>query len=163
MLAMTGPLPAGAGWAYEFKWDGVRALADISGGGQHLYARSGVEITAAYPELATLPEQVDDALLDGEVVLLGQGGQPSFTALAERMHVRDRAKAARLAAVMPVTYMIFDLLRLQRRRPDRLAVRAPPGGPRRARARRPPVGGAADRSPTGRPPTRRPGSTAWRG
>ncbi|MGC4745406.1 non-homologous end-joining DNA ligase [Micromonospora sp. DT201] len=112
MLAMTGPLPAGDGWAYEFKWDGVRALADISGGSQHLYARSGVEITAAYPELAALSEQVDDALLDGEVVLLGEGGQPSFTALAERMHVRDRNKAARLAAVMPVTYMIFDLLRL---------------------------------------------------
>ncbi|MEV1328231.1 non-homologous end-joining DNA ligase [Micromonospora costi] len=112
MLAMTGPLPAGAGWAYEFKWDGVRALADISGGQQHLYARSGVEITAAYPELATLRNQVDDALLDGEVVLFGESGQPSFTALAERMHVRDRNRAARLAAVMPVTYMIFDVLRL---------------------------------------------------
>ncbi|MGK5671445.1 non-homologous end-joining DNA ligase [Micromonospora sp. URMC 106] len=112
MLAMTGQLPAGSGWAYEFKWDGVRALADICAGRQHLYARSGVEITAAYPELATLHEQVGDALLDGEVVLLGETGQPSFTALAERMHVRDRNKAARLAAVMPVTYMIFDLLRL---------------------------------------------------
>ncbi|MFF3867439.1 non-homologous end-joining DNA ligase [Micromonospora sp. NPDC001898] len=112
MLAMTGPLPAGADWAYEFKWDGVRALADITAGRQHLYARSGVEITAAYPELITLGEQVDDALLDGEVVLLNQAGQPSFTALAERMHVRDAAKAARLAATVPVTYMIFDLLRL---------------------------------------------------
>ncbi|SCL17620.1 bifunctional non-homologous end joining protein LigD [Micromonospora rhizosphaerae] len=113
MLAMTGQLPAGAGWAYEFKWDGVRALADISGGRQHLYARSGVEITVAYPELITLGDQVDDALLDGEVVLLGATGQPSFTALAERMHVRDPVKAARLAATAPVTYMIFDLLRLR--------------------------------------------------
>ncbi|MEU5939541.1 non-homologous end-joining DNA ligase [Micromonospora sp. NPDC047548] len=113
MLAMTGQLPVGDGWAYEFKWDGVRALADITGGRQHLYARSGVEITVAYPELITLAEQVDDALLDGEVVLLNQTGQPSFTALAERMHVRDRAKAARLAAAAPVTYMIFDLLRLR--------------------------------------------------
>ncbi|MFC5940362.1 non-homologous end-joining DNA ligase [Micromonospora harpali] len=113
MLATTGPLPAGADWAYEFKWDGVRALADIVGGRQHLYARSGVQITAAYPELITLAEQVDDALLDGEVVLLDQAGQPSFTALAERMHVRDPAKAARLAASVPVTYLIFDLLRLR--------------------------------------------------
>lgn len=111
MLAMTGPLPVGAGWAYEFKWDGVRALADLAGGHPRLYARSGVEITAAYPELVTLAEQVDDALLDGEVVLFDPAGQPSFTALAERMHVRDRAKAARLAATIPVTYMIFDLLR----------------------------------------------------
>ncbi|WP_091244676.1 non-homologous end-joining DNA ligase [Micromonospora matsumotoense] len=113
MLAMTGPLPVGAGWAYEFKWDGVRALADLVGGHPHLYARSGVTITAAYPELVTLAEQVDDALLDGEVVLFDPAGQPSFTALAERMHVRDRAKAARLAATIPVTYMIFDLLRLR--------------------------------------------------
>ncbi|KWV34613.1 non-homologous end-joining DNA ligase [Micromonospora rifamycinica] len=113
MLAMTGPLPVGAGWAYEFKWDGVRALADLTGGHPHLYARSGAEITAAYPELVTLAEQVDDALLDGEVVLFDPAGQPSFTALAERMHVRDRAKAARLAATIPVTYMIFDLLRLR--------------------------------------------------
>ncbi|MBO4205048.1 non-homologous end-joining DNA ligase [Micromonospora echinofusca] len=113
MLAITGELPAGPGWAYEFKWDGVRALADISGGRQHLYARSGVEITAAYPELGTLHQQVDDALLDGEVVLFGTTGQPSFTALAERMHVRDRHRAARLAAAAPVTYLIFDLLRLR--------------------------------------------------
>ncbi|MDZ5447419.1 non-homologous end-joining DNA ligase [Micromonospora sp. 4G57] len=113
MLAMTGPLPAGAGWAYEFKWDGVRALADLSYGDHHLYARSGVEITTAYPELITLKDQVDDALLDGEVVLFNELGQPSFTALAERMHVRNPAKAARLAATVPVTYMIFDLLRLR--------------------------------------------------
>lgn len=113
MLAMTGPLPAGAGWAYEFKWDGVRALADIAAGRPRLYARSGVEITTAYPELIMLGEQIDDALLDGEVVLFDPGGRPSFTALAERMHVRDPAKAARLAATVPVTYMIFDLLRLR--------------------------------------------------
>ncbi|MET7968579.1 non-homologous end-joining DNA ligase [Micromonospora sp. NPDC005305] len=112
MLAMTGQLPAGDGWAYEFKWDGVRALADISRGHPHLYARSGVEITTAYPELIPLAEQVDDALLDGEVVLFTDG-QPSFTALAERMHVRNAAKAARLAATVPVTYMIFDVLRLR--------------------------------------------------
>ncbi|MFI7076332.1 non-homologous end-joining DNA ligase [Micromonospora sp. NPDC049903] len=113
MLAVTGQLPAGAGWAYEFKWDGVRALADIAAGRQRLYARSGVEITTAYPELIPLGEQVDDALLDGEVVLFDRAGRPSFTALAERMHVRDPAKAARLAASAPVTYMIFDLLRLR--------------------------------------------------
>ena len=111
MLATTGQLPAGAAWSYEFKWDGVRALADISRGDRHFYARSGVEVTTAYPELLNLAEQVDDALLDGEVVLFTDG-QPSFTALAERMHVRNPAKAARLAATVPVTYMIFDVLRL---------------------------------------------------
>lgn len=112
MLATSGELPSGAGWGYEFKWDGVRALAQIAGGSVRLYARSGTEITAAYPELAPLGAQVPDALLDGEVVVLTERGQPSFTALAERMHVRDPGRAARLAATMPVTYLIFDVLRL---------------------------------------------------
>jgi bifunctional non-homologous end joining protein LigD len=44
------------------------------------------------------------------MVVLDAAGRPSFTALAERMHVRDRNRAARLAAALPVTYMIFDLL-----------------------------------------------------
>lgn len=111
MLATTGELPAGPGWGYEFKWDGVRALADLGPDRGRFYARSGAEITAAYPELATLREQAGDVLLDGEVVVLTGSGQPSFTALAERMHVRDPVRAARLAASLPVTYVIFDLLR----------------------------------------------------
>jgi bifunctional non-homologous end joining protein LigD len=112
MLASTGPLPAGSGWAYEFKWDGVRALATIRGGALRLHARSGAEITAAYPELAPLGTALADAELDGEIVALDQHGRPSFTALAERMHVREPGRAARLAATIPATYMVFDLLRL---------------------------------------------------
>jgi bifunctional non-homologous end joining protein LigD len=112
MLAVTGPLPAGEGWAYELKWDGVRALAVIAGGRLRLYARSGAEITATYPELAGLVEVAPDAVFDGEIVVLDAAGRPSFAALAERMHVRDRARAAALAATTPVTYMIFDLLAL---------------------------------------------------
>ncbi|HEX5543786.1 MAG TPA: non-homologous end-joining DNA ligase [Micromonospora sp.] len=113
MLATAGELPTGPGWGYEFKWDGVRVVTDITPRSWHLYARSGVEITAAYPELVPLREQAEDALLDGEVVVLGEDGVPSFTALAERMHVRNPARAVRLAAAMPVMYMIFDLLRLR--------------------------------------------------
>ncbi|MDQ7910546.1 non-homologous end-joining DNA ligase [Phytohabitans sp. ZYX-F-186] len=113
MLATTGErLPAGSGWAYEFKWDGVRAITEITDGVSRMWARSGAEITVAYPELARVGATLDDAVLDGEVVLLDAAGRPSFTMLAERMHVREKARAARLAASMPVTYMIFDLLRL---------------------------------------------------
>ena len=33
MLAMPGTLPASdRGWAYEFKWDGIRAVTYIEGG-----------------------------------------------------------------------------------------------------------------------------------
>ncbi|HLV58067.1 MAG TPA: non-homologous end-joining DNA ligase [Natronosporangium sp.] len=112
MLAVSGPLPTGPGWAYEFKWDGVRAVAVVREGRLRLYARSGAEITAAYPELADLAGAVPDAVLDGEIVVLDRAGVPSFAALAERMHVREPARAARLAASTPVTYVIFDLLAL---------------------------------------------------
>jgi bifunctional non-homologous end joining protein LigD len=115
MLATTGELPAGPGWAFEFKWDGVRALAVTTVDRTRLYARSGAEITKAYPELAGLGAALaeaglTDAVLDGEVVLLDSHGRPDFIALAERMHVRDVGRAAQLASTIPVNYMIFDIL-----------------------------------------------------
>ena len=110
MLATAGPLPSGPDWAYEFKWDGVRALAIIERGELRLRARSGADITAGYPELAALGGVLDHAVLDGEVVALDETGRPSFTVLAERMHVREAGRAARMASARPVTYMIFDLL-----------------------------------------------------
>ena len=80
-------------------------------------------------------------LLDGEVVAL-DGGRPSFGALADRMHVRDRRKAERLSAVRPVTLMVFDLLRLYgsdlTAQPLSRAARAA----RAARPRRPALAGA---------------------
>jgi bifunctional non-homologous end joining protein LigD len=109
MLATAGALPVGPGWSYEFKWDGVRVLALFTGGQPDLFARSGAVVTAAYPEIADL-RLPDGTLLDGEMVVLDAAGRPSFTALAERMHVREKNRAARLAVTMPVTYMIFDLL-----------------------------------------------------
>ncbi len=110
MLATAGSLPTGPGWSYEFKWDGVRVLADFGGGSPALYARSGAVVTIAYPEIAalTLPA---GSLLDGEMVVLDDHNRPSFTSLAERMHVRDPRRAADLAATLPVTYMIFDVLK----------------------------------------------------
>lgn len=110
MLAVAAPLPTGSGWSYEFKWDGIRAIAEIAGDSARLYARSGAETTVAYPELAGLAGLARDAVLDGEIAVLA-GSAPSFEALAERMHVRDARRAAHLAARHPVTYLIFDLLR----------------------------------------------------
>lgn len=108
--ADADPFPEGPQWRYEVKWDGVRVLADTTGGGLRLLARTGRPVTAAYPELGGL-EAVQGAVLDGEVVVMS-GGVPSFEAIAERMHVRDRTRAARLAARRPVTYVVFDVLRL---------------------------------------------------
>jgi len=103
-------LPTEPGWAFEFKWDGVRALIDISGDGVAIRSRAGNEVTVAYPELAALARHVGDALFDGEIVAF-VSGQPSFEQLQSRMHVRTAAEARRLAAEVPVTFVAFDVLR----------------------------------------------------
>ncbi len=108
--ADLGAVPRGPQWWYELKWDGVRALAETGSGDLRLLARSGRDITPAYPELSGL-DALQGALLDGEIVVMA-GGVPSFEALAERMHVRDPSRAARLARRAPVTYVAFDVLRL---------------------------------------------------
>ena len=113
MLAPPGALPGDdAGWAYEMKWDGIRALAFIGDGRLRLASRTGRDITVAYPELAALgPAAGLPLLLDGEVVAFDDG-RPSFAQLQQRMHVTSAAQAARLSGPIPVCYLIFDVLHL---------------------------------------------------
>ena len=103
-------LPSGAEWGFEFKWDGVRALMDVSDAGVRLFSRRGSDITGAYPELVGQAADVPDVLLDGEIVVFVDG-RPSFHALQSRMHVRGAAEARKLAEAMPVTFVAFDILR----------------------------------------------------
>ncbi|PZS37053.1 MAG: DNA ligase [Pseudonocardiales bacterium] len=111
MLATAvAQLPTEPGWAFEFKWDGVRALIDISEDGVRIRSRAGNDVTPAYPELVALARDVGDALLDGEIVAF-ETGVPSFELLQSRMHVRSAAEARRLAAEAPVTFVAFELLR----------------------------------------------------
>ena len=118
MLATGGGLPDDDdGWAYEMKWDGVRASAYLSGGRLlRLASRTGRDCTAAYPELRGLGAAAGSRqlVLDGEIVAF-DGGRPSFEALQERMHVASPAQAARLAGQVPIAYLIFDLLHLDGR------------------------------------------------
>jgi bifunctional non-homologous end joining protein LigD len=113
MLAAVGELPADDDprWGYEFKWDGVRALAHVRDGRLTLRARSGNDVTATYPELARLPAALagHDAVLDGEVVALDAAGRPDFSTLQGRIH-RTGPEVARLAGAAPVSYLLFDLL-----------------------------------------------------
>jgi bifunctional non-homologous end joining protein LigD len=119
MLAVAGRLPPrdGAIWAYELKWDGQRAITAIGSGTLRLWARSGRDITRAYPELQQMPvaRPAAPVLLDGEIVALTGDGWPSFEALQQRMHVSSQAQAARLAAQVPVTFLAFDVLWLDGR------------------------------------------------
>jgi bifunctional non-homologous end joining protein LigD len=104
-------------WALEMKWDGVRALAFVERGRVRLMSRTERDITATYPELAALGRATDhkQLLLDGEIVVFGADGWPSFEGLQPRMHVADAAAARLLAGHNPVTYLVFDLLQLDGR------------------------------------------------
>jgi bifunctional non-homologous end joining protein LigD len=113
MLASAGPLPADdAGWAYEMKWDGLRALAFVEDGAVRLMSRSGRDITSSYPELAGLTGGAgwDQAVLDGEIVAFGGGPWPDFEALQQRMNIGSAAQARALSAQIPVSYLAFDVL-----------------------------------------------------
>jgi bifunctional non-homologous end joining protein LigD len=113
MLAIAGDLPPDDhGWAYEMKWDGVRALALVENGALRLWSRSGRDITASYPELAPLGSAVPASrvVLDGEIVAFAGGQWPSFEALQQRINVSHPAQIARLAAEIPVSYLAFDVL-----------------------------------------------------
>jgi bifunctional non-homologous end joining protein LigD len=119
MLASPGGLPADEAddeWAYEFKWDGVRAMARVEGGRLQLFSRKGNDITVTYPELRKLGEELGatQVWLDGEIVAMEQG-RPSFPALQQRMHVQNDRQARNLASAVPVTYLIFDVLYLDGR------------------------------------------------
>ena len=117
MLARTGDLPHDdGGWAYEIKWDGVRAIAFVQGGRLRLQARSGRDITPRYPELRPLAEALagHEVILDGEVVAF-EGARPSFQKLQGRMHLASDSTIRRLARDDPVHFIAFDLLYLDGR------------------------------------------------
>jgi bifunctional non-homologous end joining protein LigD len=112
MLATRGTsVPRGPEWVHEVKWDGIRVLVEVRGGSVRVWTRNENEVGVAYPELQALAGLGHDVLLDGEVVALADG-VPRFSAMADRMHVRNAARAAALAKVNPVTLIAFDLLLL---------------------------------------------------
>jgi bifunctional non-homologous end joining protein LigD len=120
MLAVPGPLPSGrdeAGWAFEMKWDGVRAVVYAEGGELTALSRNDNDITRSYPELADVATALEgiDAVVDGELVAIDDRGVPSFGRLQQRMHVADPALARGLATLVPVVFVVFDVLRLDGR------------------------------------------------
>ncbi|MGH2862909.1 MAG: DNA ligase D [Solirubrobacteraceae bacterium] len=131
MLAKLATLPADESqWAFEVKWDGVRAVTHSEPGRLRLLSRTGNDVTVAYPELQALNRALGShrAILDGEIVACDGEGRPSFQLLQPRMHLRGETAVRRQAQSAPVTYMIFDLLWL-----DGHSLLTLPYGERRAR------------------------------
>src|SRR5512144_22376 len=95
MLASQGAtVTTGPGWIHEVKWDGMRVLAEVTGGSLRLWSRNENDVTVSFPELHDVGVLAahDDALLDGEIVAMA-GGIPTFAALADRMHVSSASRA----------------------------------------------------------------------
>ncbi|RJK96457.1 non-homologous end-joining DNA ligase [Vallicoccus soli] len=112
MLATAGPLPPAREedrWAYEMKWDGVRAVVYVDGGRARVLTRNDREVGATYPEVAQMAEALGalTVVLDGELVAFHEG-RPDFGHLQQRMHVQRPSRA--LVAAVPVSYLVFDVL-----------------------------------------------------
>jgi bifunctional non-homologous end joining protein LigD len=110
-LGTTVPSPDSA-WGFEFKWDGIRALAYVEGGTVRLMSRSGENITPRYPEIHAMGRAIGsrEVILDGEIVALDETGRPSFEEIQQRMGLTSESEVRRKMKVVPVTYMVFDLL-----------------------------------------------------
>ena len=103
-----------SGWAFEMKWDGVRAVAYLAAGRVKLLSRKGRDDTKAYFDVADeLPKiNVKTAILDGEVVVTDAAGRPNFGLLQHRINLTKPADIERTAKTYPAQLMLFDILEL---------------------------------------------------
>src|SRR2546421_4446646 len=110
-LSSKLPTPDDA-WGFEFKWDGIRAIAFVEGGIVRLQSRTGESITARYPEVHAMGRALgsNEVILDGEIVALDEKGRPSFEEIQQRMGLTAEPEIRRKMKEVPVTYMVFDLL-----------------------------------------------------
>ncbi len=105
------PTPDDA-WGFEFKWDGIRAVAFVDGGRVRLQSRSGEDITPRYPEIHAMGRALGsrEVILDGEIVALDDRGRPSFEEIQQRMGLTAESEIRRRMKDVPITYMVFDLM-----------------------------------------------------
>jgi len=89
-------------WLFEIKWDGYRAVAEVSKGNVRLYSRNGLSFVDLYAPIADALRKLKiDAMLDGEIVVLDDENKPSFQML---QHYDQHRKH-------PLVYYVFDCLR----------------------------------------------------
>lgn len=109
MLASTEAVDTlDGGWAFEGKWDGYRVLIRLLDGRLTLTSRSGIDLTADYPVLAPLADDLAglDVVLDGELVVIDPTGRTDFSLLAS--HRSDPADHR-------LRLYLFDILHLNGR------------------------------------------------
>lgn len=114
MLATLGSMPPMPElFGYEVKWDGYRVLARWDQRKLLLCSRNGIDLSGHFAEVTPLARALRRAvLLDGEMVAMGKGGRPSFSALQARMPRPRGTPSGRVwdAESYRIQYMIFDVL-----------------------------------------------------
>lgn len=88
-------------WIFEIKWDGYRAIADLSRDTSLFYSRNGISFLSKFDKIAQdFNKQKHHMILDGEVVAYDEQGKPNFQLLQQ---IGDNPNAA-------LVYQVFDLL-----------------------------------------------------
>ena len=114
MLAVPGQPFESAEHLFEVKWDGVRAVAAIQGGGFQVWGRDMADYGPRYPELEVLRRLPPGTVVDGELVVL-QEGRAKREAVLRRHSLVSLWKIKWACRTFPVTYVLFDLLAWQGR------------------------------------------------
>jgi ATP-dependent DNA ligase len=96
-------LPDGAGWAYEPKWDGFRAIVFVDGDESHIQSRNGKDLSRYFPEVSFPSGRY---VIDGELVAA------TFGTLGQRIHPAA-SRIARLAEETPARFVAFDVLAVE--------------------------------------------------
>jgi DNA ligase D-like protein (predicted ligase) len=98
------------GYVYEPKLDGTRALCYKDGRIKFINRRDR-DITERYPELDISSSiRASDCVLDGEIVVFDDAGNPSFRLLQKREQASPSVYHLR-SGQHPATYVVFDILR----------------------------------------------------
>lgn len=88
-------------WVYEVKWDGYRALAYVDNGAVSISSRNNKSFEGKYYPIASVMEKWSiNAVVDGEIVVIGKDGKANFSAL---QNWRSEADGN-------LIYYVFDLL-----------------------------------------------------
>lgn len=88
-------------WIFEIKWDGYRAIADLSHDIPLFYSRNGISFFSKFEKIVLdFKKQKHHMILDGEVIAYDEQGKPNFQFLQQ---IGDNPDAA-------LIYHVFDLL-----------------------------------------------------
>jgi bifunctional non-homologous end joining protein LigD len=105
LATLVDEVPAGDEWLHEIKFDGYRALCRIQAGQVQFFTREGKDWTHRFGRLVSAAAHLplDQALLDGEIVVVEKDGATNFQSLQEALSNNQTER---------LTYFVFDLLHL---------------------------------------------------